>query len=81
MEKILFILILKQDCGISLSSNSENLGGCFPLDDQIFCKACNIQRIRNLTNIQTIYNPYIKLPMSNQSSFNETFSANIDFQN
>lgn len=37
-----------QDCGVSLSSNAENVGGCFPLDDHILCKACNINRIRNL---------------------------------
>lgn len=53
-----------EDCGVSLSSNSENLGGCFPIDDHIYCKTCNIQRIRTLTNSQTIFNPYIKLPSS-----------------
>jgi hypothetical protein len=48
------IFFNKKDCGVSLSSNAENAGGCFPLDDHIFCKNCNIQRIRKLLNNQDI---------------------------
>jgi len=42
------LVFFLQDCGVSLSSNAENVGGCFPLDDHILCKGCNINRIRNL---------------------------------
>jgi hypothetical protein len=43
-----------QDCGISLSSNETNAGGCFPLDDHIYCKNCSMIRSRssNLINQQ-----------------------------
>ena len=45
-----------EDCGVSLSSNAENAGGCFPLDDHILCKSCNIQRIRKLVTGQEASN-------------------------
>lgn len=41
-----------EDCGVLLSSSS-GAGGCYPLDDHIYCKNCNIQRIRNLKGIAT----------------------------
>ena len=45
-----------EDCGVSLSSNVENMGGCFPLDDHIYCKSCNMQRLRSLASAQGLYN-------------------------
>ncbi|CAF0914906.1 unnamed protein product [Brachionus calyciflorus] len=41
-----------EDCGVSLSSNTENTGGCFPLDDHIYCKSCSYQHLKNLVNAQ-----------------------------
>ncbi|RNA00212.1 thyroid receptor-interacting 6 [Brachionus plicatilis] len=41
-----------EDCGVSLSSNAENAGGCFPLDDHIYCKNCNYHHLKYLVNAQ-----------------------------
>lgn len=39
-----------EECGVSLSSNSENAGGCFPLDDHIYCKPCHMKLLRANTS-------------------------------
>jgi hypothetical protein len=50
---------LYKDCGVSLASNADNAGGCFPLNDHIYCKNCNLTRLRGFPNAQGYY---YKLP-------------------
>ncbi len=69
-----------EDCGISLASNAENAGGCFPLDDHILCKACNIQRIRQLVANQELVsgpndNMFAKARNNNQVNNNPNYAA------
>ena len=37
-----------EDCGLELSSEAKGRG-CYPLDDHVFCKRCNTNRIQRLT--------------------------------
>jgi hypothetical protein len=37
-----------EDCGMQLSSKVEG-HGCYPLDGHLYCKSCNVARIRALT--------------------------------
>jgi hypothetical protein len=60
-----------------LSSNAENAGGCFPLDDHIFCKNCNIQRIRNLLNNQDISTQDLFTQKSSKGKSNQLSSSSV----
>ncbi len=60
-----------------MSSNAENAGGCFPLDDHIFCKNCNIQRIRNLLNNQDISTQDLFTQKSSKGKPNQLNSSSL----
>jgi len=57
-----------EDCGVSLTSTNENMSGCFPLDDHIYCKNCNMHRLRNLANVQGLYNSNSSSKLAQSSS-------------
>lgn len=69
MEKSFHVNCYKcEDCGVSLTSTSENVSGCFPLDEHIYCKTCNMHRLRNLANAQGLYNSSNVNKITNSSS-------------
>lgn len=37
-----------EDCGLKLNSKIEGQG-CYPLESHLFCKKCNLNRLKNAT--------------------------------